>query len=111
MKLLRGCEYVVHLRHVQVSSTSRFFLEFTVWHLLSLTYLLLFLSPQELKQHIVLIMELCDFDLDHLVKIKPFKEQDIIIFLFQLGKACSAHAQAILFVSKLVLLLSYIHGV
>jgi serine/threonine protein kinase len=41
---------------------------------------------QDLKQHIVLVMELCDYDLDHLVKASPFREDDITLFLFQLSK-------------------------
>ena len=40
---------------------------------------------QELRQFIVLVMELCDYDLDHLVKVEPFKEETIIVFLYQLG--------------------------
>ncbi len=44
-----------------------------------------------MKLYVVLVMELCEFDLDHLVKIKPFKEQDIIIFLYQLGESLSGH--------------------
>ena len=43
------------------------------------------LSEQELRQFIVLVMELCDYDLDHLVKVEPFKEETIIVFLYQLG--------------------------
>lgn len=34
----------------------------------------------------MLVMELCDYDLDHLVKVEPFKEETIIVFLYQLGK-------------------------
>ena len=34
-------------------------------------------------------MELCDYDLDYLVKVDPFKEENIIVFLFQLGEDCS----------------------
>ena len=34
-------------------------------------------------------MELCDYDLDHLVKVEPFKEETIIVFLYQLGKLCT----------------------
>jgi hypothetical protein len=41
---------------------------------------------QDLKQHIVLVMELCDYDLDHLVKVSPFREDDITLFLFQLSQ-------------------------
>ena len=40
---------------------------------------------QELKNFIVLVMELCDYDLDHLVKVSPFKEDSTIVFLYQLG--------------------------
>ena len=29
-------------------------------------------------------MELCEYDLDHLVKVQPFKEDDITLFLHQL---------------------------
>jgi len=61
LKLLRGCEYVVHLHHVQ-----------------------------ELKQFIVLVMELCEYDLDHLVKVQPFKEDDITLFLYQLSLGMKA---------------------
>jgi serine/threonine protein kinase len=61
MKLLKNCEYVVRLEHVQ-----------------------------DLKQHIVLVMELCDYDLDHLVKVSPFREDDITLFLFQLSKGMKA---------------------
>lgn len=40
-----------------------------------------------MKHHIVLVMELCEYDLDHLVKVEPFKEDEIIIIsLHQLGK-------------------------
>ena len=39
-----------------------------------------------MKHYIVLVMELCEYDLDHLVKVEPFKEDDIVIFLHQLGK-------------------------
>ena len=39
-----------------------------------------------MKQYIVLVMELCEYDLDHLVKVAPFKEEDIVIFLHQLGE-------------------------
>ena len=39
-----------------------------------------------MKQHIVLVMELCEYDLDHLVKVSPFREDDITLFLFQLGE-------------------------
>ena len=31
-------------------------------------------------------MELCEYDLDHLVKVQPFKEDDITLFLHQLCK-------------------------
>ncbi len=41
---------------------------------------------QEMKNHIVLVMELCDYDLDKLVKTSPFKEDDITLFLYQLGE-------------------------
>ena len=61
MKLLKNCEYVVHLNHVQ-----------------------------DLKQHIVLVMELCEYDLDYLVKLSPFREDDITPFLFQLSKGMKA---------------------
>lgn len=40
---------------------------------------------QDMKQHIVLVMELCEYDLDYLVKQSPFREDDITLFLFQLG--------------------------
>ena len=46
----------------------------------------LLLICQEMKHYIVLVMELCECDLDHLIEVKPFKEDDIIIFLHQLGK-------------------------
>lgn len=39
-----------------------------------------------MKHFIVLVMELCEYDLDYLVKVKPFKEDDITLFLYQLGK-------------------------
>ena len=39
-----------------------------------------------MKHYIVLVMELCEYDLDHLVKVAPFKEEDIVIFLHQLGE-------------------------
>ena len=83
MKLLRGCEYVVHLHHVQVGQTSILSLDKM---LCTHTHTHTHTHTQELKLHIVLVMELCEFDLDHLVKIKPFKEQDIVIFLHQLGE-------------------------
>ncbi len=41
---------------------------------------------QDLKNHIVLVMELCDYDLDKLVKTSPFREDDITLFLYQLGE-------------------------
>jgi len=44
---------------------------------------------QELKQFIVLVMELCEYDLDHLVKVQPFKEDDITLFLYQLSESSS----------------------
>ena len=34
----------------------------------------------------MLVMELCEYDLDHLVKVQPFKEDDITLFLHQLCK-------------------------
>ena len=46
----------------------------------------LLLICQEMKHYIVLVMELCEYDLDHLVKVEPFKEDEIVIFLHQLGK-------------------------
>lgn len=39
-----------------------------------------------MKHYIVLVMELCEYDLDHLVKVEPFKEDEIVIFLHQLGE-------------------------
>ena len=47
---------------------------------------LLPVSHQDMKQHIVLVMELCEYDLDYLVKASPFREDDITLFLFQLGE-------------------------
>ena len=41
---------------------------------------------QELRHTIVLVMELCDYDLDYLVKTDPFKEENVIVFLYQLGR-------------------------
>lgn len=35
---------------------------------------------------IVMVMELCEYDLDHLIKIKPFGDQDITVLLHQLGE-------------------------
>ena len=35
---------------------------------------------------IVMVMELCECDLDHLIKVKPFCDQEVIILLHQLGK-------------------------
>ena len=48
--------------------------------------LICYLVCQEMKHYIVLVMELCEYDLDHLVKVEPFKEDEIVIFLHQLGK-------------------------
>ena len=47
---------------------------------------------QELRQFIVLVMELCDYDLDHLVKVDPFNEESTIVFLHQLGKILNFRA-------------------
>ena len=38
---------------------------------------------------IVLVMELCECDLDHLIKVKPFNDKDIVVLLHQLGKTKS----------------------
>ena len=35
---------------------------------------------------IVMVMELCECDLDHLIKVKPFCDQDVTVLLHQLGK-------------------------
>ena len=35
---------------------------------------------------IVLVMELCECDLDHLLKMRPFGDNDIITLLSQLGR-------------------------
>ena len=35
-------------------------------------------------------MELCEYDLDYLVKLSPFREDDITLFLFQLSKGMKA---------------------
>ena len=40
-----------------------------------------------MKHYIVLVMELCEYDLDHLVKVELFKEDEIVIFLHQLGES------------------------
>ena len=37
-----------------------------------------------MKRHIVLVMELCEYDLDYLVKKQNFTEDDITRFLLQL---------------------------
>ena len=34
-----------------------------------------------------MVMELCEYDLDYLVKASPFREDDITLFLFQLGES------------------------
>ena len=34
----------------------------------------------------MLVSELCEYDLDHLVKVKPFNEDNTVLFLHQLGK-------------------------
>ena len=39
-----------------------------------------------MKQHLVLVMEMCDYDLDYLVRKSPFREDDITLLLFQLGE-------------------------
>eukprot|EP00731_Ephydatia_muelleri_P023553 Em0015g1136a len=61
LKVLKNCEYVVHLYHVE-----------------------------ELKTAIVLVMELCECDLDQLVKTQPFKEEDITRFITQLAQGMKA---------------------
>lgn len=33
-----------------------------------------------------MVMELCECDLDHLLKVRPFHDKDIIILLHQLGE-------------------------
>ena len=35
---------------------------------------------------IVLVMELCECDLDHQLKVRPFRDNDIITLLSQLGQ-------------------------
>lgn len=47
-----------------------------------------------MKHYIVLVMELCEYDLDHLVKVEPFKEDEIVIFLHQLGKCARERESA-----------------
>ncbi|XP_003387126.1 PREDICTED: inhibitor of nuclear factor kappa-B kinase subunit beta-like [Amphimedon queenslandica] len=67
LKKLRQCEYVVHLYHVQ---------------------------DMQRADAIVMVMELCECDLDHLIKVKPFCDQDVTVLLHQLGegmKALRAH--------------------
>ena len=46
-----------------------------------------YISLQDLKQHIVLVMELCEYDLDEMVKRTPFREDDITLFLYQLSES------------------------
>ena len=45
-------------------------------------------ASQDIKHFIVLVMELCEYDLDYMVKTHSFKEADITLFLHQLG-GCS----------------------
>ena len=42
-------------------------------------------TPQDMKQDIVLVMELCEYNLDFLVKQSPLTEDDITLLLYQLG--------------------------
>lgn len=92
MKLLKNCEFVVRLNHVQVSP-QRLTGSYTDPSLLYMytaacvcpSVYLMCLFVQDMKQHIVLVMELCEYDLDYLVKQSPFREDDITLFLFQLG--------------------------
>lgn len=35
---------------------------------------------------IVMVMELCECDLDHLLKVKPFGDNEITLLLYQMGK-------------------------
>ena len=39
-----------------------------------------------MKHSVVLVLELCEYDLDHLVKTNPFNEDSIVLFLHQLGE-------------------------
>lgn len=88
MKLLKNCEFVVRLNHVQVRLLAHLEYTFTLaamyttgmYMAVSMAHIL-----QDMKQHIVLVMELCEYDLDYLVKQSPFREDDITLFLFQLG--------------------------
>ena len=34
----------------------------------------------------MLVLELCKYDLNHLIKIEPFNEDNTVLFLHQLGK-------------------------
>ena len=45
-------------------------------------------TPQELRKTILITMELCDYDLDSLVKNSPLQQDEVVTFLYHLGKAC-----------------------
>ncbi len=46
-----------------------------------------FVKLQTLENHIVLVMELCDCDLADYIVSNPFKEEDVTLFLYQLGES------------------------
>ena len=37
-----------------------------------------------------MVMELCEYDLDHLVKVQPFSEEDTTLLLFELAQGMKA---------------------
>jgi len=54
-------------------------------------------------------MELCEYDLDHLVKVQPFKEDDITLFLHQLCKPSQLYRRIVCSVFGVVYLVSLVY--
>ena len=52
-------------------------------HGVKLKCTVLCVCTQSTDKDVVLVMELCDLDLDKLLELKQFKEHDIILFLHQ----------------------------
>ena len=57
----------------------------------------------------MLVMELCEYDLDHLVKVQPFKEDDITLFLHQLCKPSRLYRRIFCSVFGVVYLVSLVY--
>lgn len=53
-------------------------------------YVVKIIEAQEAKNMFVLIMEKCDYDLDHLLKKSPLSEDQVITFLYQLAEGMKA---------------------